>query len=499
MSAHVHLRGLSFAHAQAAPLFQSIDLHVSSGWTGLVGENGSGKSTLLKLLVGALDPTEGSVCIERDDGAPPRIAVCDQSLDEVTGEVRSLATSTGRDAVRTRAALRLDPIALERFETLSPGERRRWQLGAALLSAPDVLLLDEPESHLDGEGRALLFDALKRFFGVGIVVSHDRGILDGLTTRTVRLAAGSVKLWQLPYGAASAAWNAEADAIAAERRAGRGAIKKAKRQLGDARRERDAAELQRSARHRMRNAGDSDARGILASTKASWGEAQKGRDVAHARHRLEHAEAEHASAPRTERERGRRIALPPPTSSPSIVLSIAGDVHAGERHLLTDARLTLHRGERVRLTGPNGAGKSTVIAALLRGTPEGRAFHLRQQPDDTDATLAALRALPSDDRGRALSLAAALGLDGARALRTSATSHGEAQKLALSMALARGVPALVLDEPENHLDLPARERLEDALGSYRGALLVVTHDDDLAARLDLRTEWRIEGDRVVMG
>lgn len=496
MSVHVHLRALAFAHGRGEPLFESVELHLHPGWTGLVGENGSGKSTLLRVLSGELPPTEGAVSIEGSDGAPPRIAVVEQSLHALTPEVQAFASSSERGAVRLRAGLHLVPEALDRFATLSPGERRRWQIGAALFAEPDVLLLDEPESHLDGEGRALLIATLLRFRGVGVVVSHDRALLDRLTTSTVRLAAGTAKLWQLPYGEASDAWSAEADAVRTERRARRDAVTQAKRQLGDARRERAAAERQRSARNRMRNPGDSDARGILASTKASWGEAQKGRDVAHARQRLAHAEEERAHAPRTERERGRRIVLPPPTSSPAIVLSIAGDVRVGAAPLLSDVRLALHRGDRVRLAGPNGAGKSTLIAALLEGAPEGRVFHLKQTPDDTAATLDALRAMPSEDRGRSLSLAAALGLDGERALRTGATSHGEAQKLALSMALARGVPALVLDEPENHLDLPARERLEDALAAYRGALLVVTHDDDLAERLDLRTEWRIEGGRV---
>ena len=82
------------------------------------------------------------------------------------------------------------PTALERWSTLSPGERKRWQIGAALAREPDVLLLDEPTNHLDAEAREWLVSALRRFRGVGVLVSHDRELLEALTTSTLRVHAG---------------------------------------------------------------------------------------------------------------------------------------------------------------------------------------------------------------------------------------------------------------------------------------------------------------------
>jgi ATPase subunit of ABC transporter with duplicated ATPase domains len=92
------------------------------------------------------------------------------------------------DAARIRGRLALDPAAIARWTSLSLGERKRWQIGAALVETPNVLLLDEPTNHLDTRARELLVAALARFRGIGVVVSHDRALLDALTEMTLRLS-----------------------------------------------------------------------------------------------------------------------------------------------------------------------------------------------------------------------------------------------------------------------------------------------------------------------
>jgi ATPase subunit of ABC transporter with duplicated ATPase domains len=172
--------------------------------------------------------------------------------------------------------------------------------------------------------------------------------------------------------------------------------------------------------------------------------------------------------------------------------------------LVEGAALRLGREDRVRLAGPNGAGKTTLLEALLaRATlPRERLLFLPQElaPGAGEALLAEVRALAPEPRGRVLSVVAALGSDPARLLApgAGAPSPGEARKLALALGLGRHAWALVLDEPTNHLDLPAIERLEAALAAYPGALLLVTHDDRLAAAVT-RTAWRIASGRVDLG
>lgn len=158
-------------------------------------------------------------------------------------------------------------------------------------------------------------------------------------------------------------------------------------------------------------------------------------------------------------------------------------------------------GEALLVQGDNGAGKTTLLRALLATArmPAEKILHLPQdlRVDDERALLAEVRALPPAERGRVLSLVAALGVDPARLLGSAQPSPGEARKLALALGLGRHAWVCVLDEPTNHLDLPSIERLEKALVEYPGALLLVTHDRALA-RACTRTTWTIDRGRVTI-
>ncbi len=474
---HLRLRGVSFAFSDVS-LLDEVELTFARGWTGVVGPNGSGKSTLLSLLAGELSPTAGRI---EPLPAPGLTVLCEQRVDFPASQVEALATADDGEAHRLRGLLRLDPEALTRWPTLSPGERKRWQVGAALHQQPEVLLLDEPGHHLDATGRGLLLRSLEGFDGVGVIVSHDRALLDALTTGTVRLEGGRARAWPMSYGAARDAWKAEEEHLRGERAELGRKLESARRSLDEGKRRREAATRDRSAGHRMKSKHDSDARTLGADYRAEQAE----RALTQANRRQQRAMdtlAARREALAVPPEEARALFLRYQSCPRPVVVSLALErLSAGERVLIDrPVSLQVGRASRLALVGDNGAGKSTLLAALRDACTldAGRVLFLPQEltADEAEAELEALKLLPRQEKGRVLQLLDVLGVDPDALLRSAAPSPGEGRKLRLAHGLAREAWLLLLDEPTNHLDLPSVERLEAALAAWPGALVVCSHD-----------------------
>ncbi|MCA9665387.1 MAG: ATP-binding cassette domain-containing protein, partial [Myxococcales bacterium] len=207
--------------------------------------------------------------------------------------------------------------------------------------------------------------------------------------------------------------------------------------------------------------------------------------------------AEHAldAAPVT-RRRGGALTIaraPARASAPHLCRLQAAQLRAGDRVLMREIDVCVQRDTRLHISGPNGAGKSTLLRAIERAVslPREQLLVLPQELGEAAcrALLERIRALGPGERGQLLALAARLGLAPSRLLDSQLPSPGEARKLCLAEGLSREVALVLLDEPENHLDLPALERLEQCLAEYQGALVLVTHDEALAQTLcDQRLE-----------
>ncbi|WP_327148076.1 ribosomal protection-like ABC-F family protein [Nocardia sp. NBC_01329] len=526
---------LSFSWPDDTPVFTDLSFSVPAGRTGLVAPNGAGKSTLLRLIAGDLAPRSGNVSVDGLLGYLPQTLPLtgDMAVAEILGIAPVLAaldavesgdtaeehfTTIGADwdiEERTRAQLErlgLGDLSLtRRLRTLSGGQVVSLGLAAQLLRRPDVLLLDEPTNNLDLDARHRLYDLLADWKGCLLLVSHDRALLDRMD-RIAELHSGEIRLYGGSFTAYEEAVRAERAVAEKNIRNAEQEVKREKRELQQAR-ERAAKRTSNAARN-LSNAGLPK---IFAGTMKRNAQESAGRaNETHAA-RVDAAKNRLDRAERTLRPEQRITLQLPDTDVPAGRTVFAGArirYRFGEQDIFTGdgSDLTIRGPERIALTGPNGAGKSTLLR-LIHGDlapesgsitrAEGRVAYLSQRLDllDLDRTVAENLAafapnLPTPQR---LNLLARFLFRGSRVdLAVGALSGGERLRATLACVLfAEPAPQLLLlDEPTNNLDLVSVGQLESALDSYRGAFVVVSHDERFLAEIGVQRRLLLSGGRL---
>jgi ATPase subunit of ABC transporter with duplicated ATPase domains len=514
--------------------------------TGVVGPNGTGKTTLLRVLAGLQQPDRGTITL-----APPTATVgyLPQEPERRPGEsVRDfLARRTGVTAASAEldaatATIETDhdryDIALARWlalggadldarigpvwaelglddrlldqdtTTLSGGQAARTSLGAILLSQFDVFLLDEPTNDLDFDGLDRLEGFLASLPGAVMVVSHDRAFLERTITSVVELDEHTHRARLFAGG-----WLAYLEERATARRHAEEAFA-------------EYQDKRRTLEERARSQRQWAVQGVSREKKNP-----KDNDKAQRDFRMNRTEKQAAKVRVTEKALDRLDVVEKPWEGWNLQLTIASAPRSGA----VVARLSnaiVQRGtftlgpideeiswaERVAILGPNGSGKTTFLGALLGRIPlaggsqwlgpgvvVGEIDQARASLTTDEPVLAAFqRASGLARQQEARSLLAKFGLGPDHVARRAASlSPGERTRAVLAVLMARGTNCLVLDEPTNHLDLTAIEQLEQALDTYDGTLLLVTHDRRLldAVRIDRTIEMGAHdgGNRVSTG
>lgn len=519
--------GLTFAWPDGTPVLTGLSMTFATARTGLIGPNGCGKSTLLRLIAGELRPDAGTVHVtgalrylRQDAATAPDATVSD--LLGITPVRRAIAAIEAGSvdpadydavaddwAVEERAVVELAVLGLDAdadlldrpVTALSGGEAMQVALAGIRMARPSVTLLDEPTNNLDSAARARLAAAVDGWPGALVVVTHDRALLEH-----VDAVADLGRPGAPVFGGAFSAYAAYRAVLqeAAERdlRDADAALRTARRVAVE-----EETKLARRARAGRKAAASNRYPPIVAGAKERAAQVTAGRVRGIHADRVGQAAAARTEADRAARTDGViRIDLPQ-TAVPGgkTVLALASGGRA----------LSILGPERIRLAGANGAGKSTLVDVLLgRDVPHRTAVfggdltvttaptvpvgHLAQRTLELDVYADALEAVRAAAPGRTphdarVILARLLLTRDTPTRAVAGLSGGERFRVALARVLfADPAPRLlVLDEPTNNLDMASVDQLAQALEDYRGALLVVTHDEHLARALRVDRTWEV--------
>ena len=493
---------------------------------GIVGANGSGKSTLMRLLAGLEEPDAGTAVRRRgltvsylpqhplgDERTPietvlagrPDLAELDRELNRASDQLGAPALPTDLD--KMARVLRRQEELLERWETLggpsiegraratlldvgieaselelstsalSGGQRKLIALAACLAQDPEILLLDEPEAHLDAVGRSLLERLLAGFDGAAVVVSHDRYLLDETVAQIASLEGGRIRMWAGNYSAFTLARKLE--------------LQRQQQQFVTQQKEIERLE---EAIRRFK-------------LWASWVPDQ--RNIRQARNKQRQIYSmDKVERPVLER---RKIALrlhPHQRGGQRVFELRHLGVRFGDDVVLADLELTVMHGERVGFVGANGAGKSVLLKTVVGEIeptegevwvgPSIKVGYLAQDQETLDPHSTPLETVRLSHRcseGEAVSLLMKFLFPYEQVRRTNALlSGGERTRLQLLLLMLAGPNLLVLDEPTNHLDIESIEALETALEEFGGTVAVISHDRYFLDRIVDRIVEVVDGD-----
>ena len=493
----------------ARTVLDGLDLEVSDeARIGVIGANGSGKSTLLRLLHGDDQPDGGTIARRRgmvtavlpqqvapDERTPHQVVLAarpdleriEHELDEVGGRLADPALAGDLD--RMDRVLRRQAVLLEEFEQAgghafegrgrslllqlgldetaidrpsdvrSGGQRKLIALAACLAAEPDLLLLDEPETHLDAEARSRLEHLIREFDGAVVMVSHDRYLLDETVTEIAELDGGRIRIWPGNYST-----------YAAERE-----LELERQQQQYVTQQKEIARLEEAIRR--------------FKLWASW--VPDERNIRQARNKQRQIDRmEKIDRPVLER-RKMALRLRSAQRGGQRVVELHGvDTDLGGRRILTGVDLTVMRGERIGVIGGNGQGKSVLVKLLTgeleptSGTrwigPSIQMGLLAQDHDtlpSTTTALEAVRRVSPCTEGEAVQLLTRFLFSYEQVRQPiGRMSGGERTRLQLLLLMRAGANCLVLDEPTNHLDIDSVEVLEGAIERFDGTVIAVSHD-----------------------
>lgn len=466
-----------------------VNFSINSGdQIGLIGANGSGKTTLLRLLAG-VETQDGGQIIRSPKNL--KIGYVPQVTDFPFSKniTECLAESLGIDEneiYKINIALdklNINDLALKPIDKLSSGQKTKVYLARLLIQNPDILLLDEPTNHLDIESLEWLENYLKNYQRSFLVISHDRKFLDNTVTKILELDNGQIKIYGGNY---SFYRRQKIIEFESQKRNYIVQEKNIERTL-------DRVRVMKNQTQQLE----------VITSGADHYKRRKASKAASRAKSTEKMLTKQLSEKRVEKPKEDfelSVLLKPKRESNKLVVFLDKiSKKFGDSQIISNFSLEINKGDRVALIGANGSGKSTLINLILNklSLTEGSIDlgnnvdigYLPQEHNQLNSDLSPVNYLidvTKIDKTAAYKLAKRfLFTDEDIKTPINRLSSGQKSKILLASIMASGSNFIVLDEPTNYLDIPSREALEEALISYKGTLLVVSHDRYFLDRINL--------------
>jgi len=488
---HLTIKNLHYKYKTSTmPIFENLDLEFEQGWCCLVGANGSGKSTLLKLISKDLKLEEGS--IKGND----LTHYCMQSTEEMPQNLEDFMMTYTSKSFRIRDMLNIDDSWLYSWDTLSFGERKRMQIAVAIFEEPDVLLVDEPTNHLDRKSKDIVLAALKSFKGVGILVSHDRELLDSLSTATIILKNRNIYPFKTPFSKAMDEFNINMEFLEKNQSKQYAELKKLKKSIQNQHEKVSQSKKRMSKKDLGKN--DKNSKTKIDLARFTGKDKNDGQQLAKLKSKQDRLISNTVT---TEKVFELGIEFHDSKSKKIFPIVIKKNtLELSDTKKLSYQDLLIKEQDKIGIIGENGAGKSSFLNHLLSTTDlKDEYLYIPQEITQAESKklFDDINELVNDKKGEIYTIVRKLGSDPIKLQDSFIPSPGEVRKLMIAKGLLESPSLIILDEPTNHMDLDSVLSLELALKEYNGTMLVISHDKIFLDAIITETwEFEKEGEEL---
>ena len=464
------IKNLHFKYKNSSlPILENLNLEFEKGWSCIVGANGSGKSTLLKLISKEIKSENRT--IKGND----LTHYCTQSTEYPPKNLEDFMLTFNSKSFKIRDMLNIKDSWLYQWKNLSHGERKRLQLAIALFEEPDILLVDEPTNHLDAQSKNIVLNALKSFKGIGVLVSHDRELLDSLSESTIILKNGNASTYKTSFSNAINEYHKDIEFLEKTQVKQNIELKKLKKSI-QSQREKVSQSKKRFSKKSL-DKNDSDSKNKINLAKLTGKDKNNGQVITKLQSKQNQLLSNTIKTDKTYKLGIEFNAAKSKNIFPIIIKNNL--LQLSETKKLSYQTLTINEHDKIGIIGVNGSGKSSFINNMLSTIDlKDEYLYISQEitNEKSKELFDEIHSLPNDIKGEIYTIVRKLSSDPIKLQDSFIPSPGEIRKLMIAKGLLQSPPLIILDEPTNHMDLDSITSLELALKQYNGTLIIISHD-----------------------